>query len=194
MRLARLAVVFLMVAGGGELAALTVGEVFNQGVQAYREGELAEARRKFELVLENDPGHPAARAYLRRIELDSRRPQSYLDRLEGVAIAGVNFRQATLDSVLDFLVQSVRESSDGELALNFVPKLTADEMRRRRLTLQLQSRVPLTEVLRYVGQLADVNFRNDTHALIVEDKRAPREQAGSGDDPRRGGLGDPGAD
>lgn len=147
--------------------AATVREVFREAVAAYHAGDMATARAKLELVLAQDPSHPAARAYLKKIEMEAARPQSIENRLTALMLTGVNFREATLESVFPYLSQMASEA--GGPGVSFVVKLTREQMQKRRVTLALAQPVPFTEVLRYVGQLAHVRFRYETHAIVVED-------------------------
>lgn len=153
------------------LDALTVNEVFQEGVAAYRVGDLETARAKFQVVLDNHPAHPAAKAYLKRIELEADQPVTFAARLAGVSLTGINFREASLDSVLEYMTEKTREATDGEVVMNFVPKLPRQEMTNRKVTLTLNTGVPVTEILRYIGQLADVSFAAEQHAVVVTDTR-----------------------
>ncbi len=169
MKLTLILIASIMVVG--HAFALTEQQAMQQGLQAYESGDLVTARTYFQMVLDNNPKHPTARAYLKRVEIDEKKPKPVTKRLETVQLTDIKFTEATLDSVLTYLVEATKTASGGKVDLNFVPELSPEEMKLRRVTLNLGGSVPLLEVLRYVGRLAEVEFRSDPHALIVVDKR-----------------------
>ncbi len=76
----------------------------------------------------------------------------------------MEIREATLDSALEYLRQQIIKASDGGLKLSFV--LQADVNRSALVTLRLND-VPSWDALRYVGQLAGVQFTVDQDAILV---------------------------
>src|SRR5205823_2198277 len=80
----------------------------------------------------------------------------------------VDLREASLAEALDFLKQKAATVSGGKVAVNFV--LQVDEQTQaKKVTLTLQ-KVPFTEVLRYVGDLAEVQFKFEQYAIVVKPK------------------------
>jgi hypothetical protein len=79
----------------------------------------------------------------------------------------VELKEATLGSALDFLKKTVDRQSEGKLAVNFVVQLPDDQVTTQPVTLSL-SNVPFTEVLRYLGGVAGLNFVYDKYAIIVK--------------------------
>ncbi len=154
----------------GQALALTIQEAMQQGLRSMQAGDYAAARANFELVLKHDPKHPTARALLRQAEIAAQEPVMASSKLQGVKLPGVNFKEASLNSVFKYLVDATSAASDGKVTLNIVPELSQEELKSRRITLNLAGNVPLMEVLRYVGRLGNVEFRSDPHALIVIDK------------------------
>ncbi len=159
------------------VSAATVQEVFREAIAAYNAGDLETARTKLELVLANSPSHPAARAYLKRIELQQKQPRSIESLVASINLSNTHFKDATLDSVLQYLSEKASGVAGAGASVSFVSKLPATEMQSRRLTLSLANSVPLTEILRYVGELAGVTFRYDAHAIVVEDAKTQEPAA-----------------
>lgn len=157
--------------GAGVMRAATVQEVFREAVAAYNAGDIDTARSKLQIVLEKTPSHPAALAYMKQIELQERQPKSIESQVSEIMLSGTNFKEASLASVLDYLSQQSAEATGGANGVSFVAKLPAKEMHSRRVTLSLVNRVPMTEILRYVSELAGVVFRYETYAIVVEDVR-----------------------
>jgi len=85
--------------------------------------------------------------------------------LENLRVPKLEFREATLDSALQYLTQQASTLSGGDLKLNFVVKLSP-EQQSKTITLSLGD-IPLSEVLKYVAELAGVSVSYETHAIVI---------------------------
>src|SRR5690606_34206812 len=85
-------------------------------------------------------------------------------QLANVMIEKVSVREATLGSVLEFVRQTVAKSSGNKVQINFVAMLPQDRMDKQTVTLNL-SNIPASEVLRYIGEQANVDFEFDKYAI-----------------------------
>lgn len=96
---------------------------------------------------------------------------------DGVILPKVNFREASLSSVLDLLRQQVEEVTEGGTLINFVAQLPPEKLAQK-ISLSLQN-VPLPAVLKYVGELAGVQFVSEQYAIVVKPltKVAPADTA-----------------
>ena len=90
--------------------------------------------------------------------------------LERVILDKVQFKDAGIAEVLEFLRQKGNQAAGGKVAVNFVKQLTGDAAKAQ-VTLSLQQ-VPFTEVLRYIGELAEVEFVYERFAIVVRNKSA----------------------
>ena len=160
----------LLVGGLGVLAfAETTQQLLSEGQTAYLRGDLEKAKRNFELVVQIEPRNTTAIGYLRMIK--ARTPKGgdgaeQQKQLAAVILPQVQFREATLGAALEFLKQQVSKVSGGKTAVNFVVQLPEEAANTTKVTLNLNN-VPVTEVLRYIGTLANVTFIYEKFAVVV---------------------------
>ena len=152
-----------------------LSDLLAEAQRTYIRGESAAAKEKFELILRLDPQNRLAIQYLKRIigeemqGLAARGPANATEKaLKGITMPQVKFSDASLSEVLEYLRQKGNAAGQGKLALNFVMQMD-EAAKARKVTLALQN-VPLTEVLRYLGQLAEVDFVYEPFAIVVKPK------------------------
>jgi general secretion pathway protein D len=97
-------------------------------------------------------------------------------QLEKLIVPKVEFKEATLGSVLDFLKQTAAKASEGKTAVNFVVQLPDEQVKTKTVTLSLTN-VPMSEVLRYLGGLADIDFAYEKYAILVKPHVATTQTA-----------------
>lgn len=154
-------------------AQQSVSELLTEAQKSYMRGDLEAAKQQFQMVNRIDPKNPTAIGFLRRIAVEAK-PKTGMTlekQLAGVIIPKVEFREATLGSALDYLKQAVAKASDGKASVNFIVQLPDEQVKTQTLTLNVTG-IPFTEVLRYVGGLADVQFEYDRYAVVVKPKGA----------------------
>jgi hypothetical protein len=154
-----------------------VADLMTEAQRAYIRNDLATAKEKFELVRRLDPGNKTAVSYLRRIVADElaqsagKAPRNATEEaLKKLILEKVEFREASLAEALDFLKQKGTQISEGKVPINFVLQLD-EQAQKARVTISLQ-KVPFAEVLRYVGDLAGVQFVYQPYAILVKPKGA----------------------
>lgn len=154
-----------------------VTDLMSDAQRTYVRGELAGAKEKFRLVLKLDPNNRTAQGYLRRITADEATqfagklaPNSTEAALKKIILEKVDFRDATLVELLEYLRQKGNQLGEGKVAVNFVCQLD-EQAKGARVTLTLQ-KVPFTEVLRYIGELANVQFSFEPYAIVVKPRGA----------------------
>lgn len=174
--LASLAVI--SVAHGDDVSDLLV-----DAQRTYIRGDLAAAKEKFTLVRKLDPNNRTASSYLRRIIADEQTQQAGKPpvtateaALRKLILDKVDHQEATLADVLEFLRQKGNNLAAGKVAINFVLQLD-EASKASKVTLTLQ-KVPFTEVLRYIGELANVQFTYEAYAIVVKPKGASVSTAG----------------
>ncbi len=155
--------------------AQTAVQVYSEGVEAYKQGDVDTAKHKLALALEIDKNFRPASALLSRIISDQRAggadaPGVSVRTLEKT-IVPVEFKDTTLTSALEFLRQRVDEMTGGTAKINFAVNLPP-ELANKRVTLKLD-RVPVMEVLKYIGEFTGVSFQVQPYAILVTPTAAP---------------------
>ncbi|MES2571333.1 MAG: hypothetical protein V4710_14935 [Verrucomicrobiota bacterium] len=149
--------------------------LMNEAQAAYLRGDMATAKRNFELVHQLDARNTTAIGYLRMIKAAEAKTTNggakQEKQLAAVILPQVQFREATLGSALDALKQQVAKASGGKSAISFVLQLPEETVKTTPVTLNLTN-VPVTEVLRYMGELANITFSYEPFAVVVKPKNA----------------------
>ncbi len=144
-------------------------ELLTVAQTAYMRGDIETAKKNFQAVYKADPKNQVAIGFLRKIAVDESKkpaPNTTQKQLEKLMLPKVDFREASLGSVLDFLKQQAPKNSDGKVVVNFVMQLP-EEQKAQTVTLALAN-VPFSEVLRYLGELAKLDFVYDKYAIVVK--------------------------
>jgi hypothetical protein len=172
--------------------ASDVTDLLVEAQRAYIRGDLAPAKEKFELILRLDPHNRTAQSYMRRIVADEAQqnvgkapPNSTQATLSKLILDKVDFREATLEDVLDFLRKKGTQLGGGKVAINFVQQID-EPMRTAKITLSLQQ-VPFSEVLRYIGELVGAQFVYEPYAIVMKPKGSPAS-ANAAPPPPAGGV------
>jgi len=144
---------------------------FNQGVELYKQGKYAEAIPYFEMVLRQKPGYVYARSYISRCKTAIAAGKANQKDLEAelaqIRIPQISFEDAPLGDVLAYLSKRTEEISQAKTSVNFIFKGTAEQRETILITLNVRN-VPLTEAIRYVGQLSRCRVRYEDHAVVID--------------------------
>lgn len=165
----------LLIAAAAPLPARAQPSLSTEAQRAYMAGDYTTAKTKFQMILASDPRNAVARNYLRMIAVAEAQagPGAKLEsRLKKLILPKVDLKEATLDASLDFLRQTAETVSGGKIKTSFVLQTGVNPSAR--VTLHL-SNIPFTEVLRYVGDLANVQFTVEKYAISVRPKSAAAE-------------------
>lgn len=153
------------------LHAASEGELVSQAQGAYSRGDLGAAETLFKQVLRENSKNATAVGFLRRIAADKLKGpagNSKEKQYAALILPRVEFQEASLSTALDALKQKVEAVSQGQTSISFVlPK--DDALKNTPVTIALRD-VPVTEVLRYIGELAGVEFVYDRYAVVVRAK------------------------
>lgn len=153
----------------GTLAESTQ-EMLTAAQAAYMKGDIETAKKNFQAVNKSDPKNQVAIGFLRKIVVDeAKRPpvSSLKKQLDQLMVPKVEFRDASLGSALNFLKQAATKNSDGKVSVNFVVQLPEGQADTQTVTLSLAN-VPYSEVLKYLGEVAKVDFAYDKYAIVVK--------------------------
>lgn len=158
----------------------TVQSRYNEGVALFNQGKFGEALMAFEEVLQASPSHVYARSYSMKCKSElakGAQPRNDLEgRLSRIVIPEIAFAEAPLGDVLDFFSVKAGEISGGQTTVNFIFNGTPEQRTKTLVTLSLRN-VPLTEAIRYVGQLSNTKIKYEPHAVVVEAAAAPATAA-----------------
>lgn len=176
-----------------------VKTVYNQGVQLYNEGKYEEAMMKFAAVLQANPRIVHARSYMAKCKtamVSDRRPTNNIQgQLAQITIPELNFSDAPIGDILDYFTQRAEELSGGKVSPNFIYKGTPEQRRDTLVTLSLRN-VPMTEAIRYVGQLSGTHIKYEEHAIVADPNYHAQahpalEKTGAGSSPKDPFFGQP---
>lgn len=145
--------------------------LYSEAQRAYLAGDTAGAKEKFLTVLQADPTNVGAKNYLKSIITAEKKDQKSVlsTQLAGLIVPKVSFKEASFDSVLDYLKVKASELSENKIATSFVLQLPPDFAKQTPITLEL-SNVPFTEILRYLGEMTATKFEIQQYAIVVKPK------------------------
>jgi hypothetical protein len=146
-------------------------KTYHQAIAERDAGKLVAAETRAKSLLRMRPGDP----YVRRLVVDIqnrrrelRQTPQWQRALQQIIVPEVNIEGASLAEVLDYIRVKAEEGSGGRGAPSFVVR--SKEAGEREITLKLKN-VPLSEVLRYAGDLGDVRFSYEKYAIVANDTR-----------------------
>lgn len=152
-------------------AQSTLQSKYNEGLVLYNAGKYGEALVLFEEVLAQKPDFVYARNYAAKSKSMMARGVGPKNDLEGklarITIPEINFANAPLGDILDYLSARATEISNGSVVANFIYKGSPEQRQNTLITLSLRG-VPLTEAIKYVSQLSHSKVKYEEHAVVVE--------------------------
>ncbi len=103
--------------------------------------------------------------------------KSVEDKLTSMIIDVINFDDATLDEVVEYLTIKSRQLDDSGDGLNFVLKIDPDDQLARNANVNLKLRnIPVGEVLRYVTRDTGTRFHVDAFAVSIVSRNAATQK------------------
>ncbi len=146
-------------------------KLYHEAVAERDAGRLAAAELKARQLARARPGDPYVRRLLVQIQNQRRelreRPQ-WERLLQTIIVPKVEIDGASLAEVLEYVRAKAEAGSGGRGAPSFVVR--GEGAGGREVTLSLRN-VPLSEVLRYAGELSDVRFTYEKYAIVANDLR-----------------------
>jgi hypothetical protein len=150
----------------------SASELLSEAQRLYLRGDLSAAREKFELVRRMEPSNRVAIGHLKLIAtaLEKAQAENTVEsKLAGIKLEKVNLVDATFPDAIEYIRQLTDKAANGKIKLNvvnFAPPSTTEKVR---LTLTL-SDIPVVEVFRFIGELADLSVSYDAYAVILREK------------------------
>ena len=143
---------------------------YQEGVALYNAGKFAEALPKFQQALAERPDFVHARSYLAKCQASIAQGLGPKNDLEGqltrLIVPEINFSDAPIGDILDYFSSRAFELSGGNTVVNFIYQGTAEQIQGIHVTLALRN-VPMSEAIKYVGQLSESRIKYEEHAIIV---------------------------
>ena len=147
-------------------------KLYLQAVEEVKTGQLAAAETKARQLIRLRPRDPYVRRLLTQVQAERREIRlkaPWQRALESVVVPLIEVDDATLDEVLDYIRSKAIEATGNPAAApSFVVRGSAAG--DRPVTLKLRG-VPLSEVLRYAGEMTDVRFSYERYAIVGHDMR-----------------------
>ena len=147
----------------------SASQFYTEAVQTYEAGDTAGAKQKLRLALEVDQNFRPAAALLTKIAADEKQagaqPLGVSAQTLSKVIVPIELKDTSLQTAIEILRQRISEKSGGKVEVNFVLKLPPD-LANKRISIHLD-RVPASEVMRYMGSLAGVEFKVEQYAVMV---------------------------
>lgn len=144
-------------------------KIFNDAKANYEAGEYEKAAVGFRKVLKYQPSYVYARKYLAQTEAKIKKGTkpaiSLEDKLAKIKVPSVAFEGASLGDVLTFITAKSSEISGGTVVANFIYKGPKSDRDTKTVTLKLNN-LPMTELIRYVGQLTSTRFKYEEFAVV----------------------------
>lgn len=161
---------------------------YKEGVKLYEAEKYKEALPHLEKALRANPRDPYARSYLSKckqaIAQNLGGKRDLQSELAGVILPKVDFEEAPIGDVMAYLSKRAEELSGGKLVPNFIYRGSQEERNSTPITLSLRN-VPLTEVIRYVGQFSRSKVSYEEYAVVIDPhpetvsaSRAPEAKGG----------------
>ncbi len=149
-------------------------DAFNEGVRLFNAKQYTDALQMFEVVLRSKPGFVYARSYSNKcrtaIAQGAGAKKDLRADLAKIILPKVTFEDAPIGDVMAYLSQRAEELSAGKTVPNFIYKGTAEQRTNVTLSLNLRN-VPMTEAIRYIGQLSNSRIDYEEHAVVVNPSR-----------------------
>lgn len=155
-------------------AGESLQQVLSDAQTAYIQGDLVTAKKNFEMVVQLDPKNVVARNYLRILQSQlaaAPKGNAIEKQLSTVILPKVDFRDASIGSVFDYLRQQVPKISNGKANVNFVLQVPDQTLQSQTVTLQL-SNVPFPVALKYLCDLAELQAEYQQYAIKVTPRGA----------------------
>jgi hypothetical protein len=149
-------------------------QILSDAQTAYIQGDLVTAKKNFDMVLQLDPKNQVARNYLRILQSQlAAAPKGNVieKQLSTVILPKVDFRDASIGSVFDYLRQQVPKITGGKTTVNFVIQVPDATLQSQTVTLQLGN-VPFPVALKYLCDLAELQAEYQQYAIKITPRGA----------------------
>lgn len=144
---------------------------YDEGVRLYDTGDYEAALARFEIAVRANPRSPHARSYMLKSKSAVARglgsKKSIETDLAKIIIPQINFDEAPIGDVLEYLAARTEELTEGKLRPNIIYKGTPEQRQNTLVTMSVRN-VPVTEAIRYVSQISRTHFSYEEHAVVAD--------------------------
>jgi hypothetical protein len=148
--------------------AADIQKLLTEGQTAFMRGDVPTAKRNFEMANKLDPKNPTVIGFLKQIAAaEAKNPALASTEIEyrGIIIPQLQFKEATLNSAIEFMKKKVSDLTGGKKSINIVNKL-GPEAQNTPITLNLTN-IPFTEALRYIAELVGAKVEYQKYAVVL---------------------------
>lgn len=140
--------------------------IYQEAKRSYDAGKLADAEQQAQFVLGTYPHYAPAVTLLKMIRRADDGTSGQIGRkLDRIIIPRVNFRDALVESALDFLRDETRRLDPEKKGVNIVPNIP-DDIKKRKITLDLVD-VSAADLLRYIAEVGGFRYRIERSAVLI---------------------------
>ena len=141
------------------------------GLTAYRAGDLTAAKALFELALVSDPKNVTARNHMRLINQKLTRSATLKKTLDGIILSSLALNDVSAREAFDYTAQLINKQGPEGFRLNLVWIVPADYPAKINLTLE---GIPASTAIEYLASSAGLNVEFDEYAIKVSAPVAPQ--------------------
>jgi len=141
------------------------------GLTAYRAGDLTAAKALFESALVSDPKNVTARNHLRLISQKLARSATLKKTLDGIILSSLALNDVSAREAFDYTAQLINKQGPEGFRLNLVWIVPADYPAKINLTLE---GIPASTAIEYLASSAGLNVEFDEYAIKVSAPVAPQ--------------------
>jgi hypothetical protein len=148
--------------------AADLQKLLTEGQTAFMRGDLVTAKRNFVIANKMDPKNPTVIGFLKQIAAaEAKNPSGASSEHEyrDIVIPQLQFKEATLNSAVDFMKKKVSDLTGGKKSINIVNKLSP-EAQNTPITLNLTN-IPFTEALRYIAEMVGAKVEYQKYAVVL---------------------------
>ncbi|MEM7010449.1 MAG: hypothetical protein AAF585_03095 [Verrucomicrobiota bacterium] len=164
-----LAAAFLTPMAGADDQKKKDNEIYAEAQALFKAQKWEEAEKRFSYLAKRYPQHAKIRYFLNNVRVNKaagkKAPGTAEDALSKIVIPQINLQDASLELVFEFLAAKVEELSGGETSVNFIYRGPQESREMQNINLRL-SNIPVSEVIRYVGELSGTHFKYEPHAIV----------------------------
>ncbi len=141
------------------------------GLTAYRAGDLTAAKALFESTLVTDPKNITAKNHLRLINQKLARSASLKKTLDGIMLSNLVLNDVSAREAFDYTAQLINKQGPEGFSLNLVWIVPADHPAKINLNLD---GIPASAAIEYLASNAGLNVEFDEFAIKVSAPAAPQ--------------------
>lgn len=143
--------------------------LYQAGLIAMNQGDVAKARQAFTEALQLNPGHANARYQLGQLKLNSAQiaGKGHEQQLAKIVVPQISLDGASLEEALEALTAIVTRESKQQVTPNFVVQDSAAAFKSRKINLQLRG-VPANKVLEFILSQAGGTAKYEEHAVVIK--------------------------